>query len=127
MESSYKTVQLCKTFDVHRSSYNYWAKRSKVVSPEQLKALTFVKVIHRESNGSAGARTIATIATTRGLPLSRYRATKLMKAQALVSCQLPKHTYRKAAQEHVSIANTLDREFKVNRPNEVWCGDVTYI
>jgi putative transposase len=47
-----------------------------------------------------------------------------MKAQTLVSCQLPKHVYRKAAQEHVSIANTLNREFKVHRPNEVWCGVV---
>jgi putative transposase len=50
-----------------------------------------------------------------------------MKAQALVSCQLPKHAYRKATQAHVSISNTLGREFSVNRPNEVWCGDVTYI
>jgi putative transposase len=77
---------LCHAFSVHRSSYKYWVKRSKRVSPERLKALTVVKAIHRESNGSAGARTIATIATARGLPLSRYRAGKLMKIQALVSC-----------------------------------------
>jgi len=50
-----------------------------------MKAFTVVKVIHRESNGSAGARTIATIATNRGYPLSRYRASKLMKLQCLVS------------------------------------------
>ena len=118
---------LCHAFSVHRSSYKYWVKRSKRISPERLKALTVVKAIYRESNGSAGAGTIATIATARGLAMSRYRAGKLMKAQALVSCQLPKHAYRKAAQEHVSIANTLNREFKVHRPNEVWCGDVTYI
>ena len=118
---------LCDTFGVHRSSLKYWLKRSKNVSPERLKALTIVKAIHAESNGSAGARTIATIATSRDYPLSLYRAGKLMKAQQLVSCQLPKHAYKKATQEHVSISNQLNREFNVSRPNEVWCGDVTYI
>ena len=118
---------LCDTFGVHRSSYKYWASRSKCVSPERLKALTVVKAIHRESNGSAGARTIATIATSRGYLLSRYRAGKLMKAQSLASCQLPKHAYKKATQEHVAISNQLDREFTVSRPDQVWCGDVTYI
>ena len=97
------------------------------MSPERLKAQAIVKAIHSESNGSAGARTIALIATERGFPLSRYRAGNLMKAQHLVSCQLPKHHYRKAIQEHVCIPNRLDRQFTVSKPNDVWCGDVTYI
>jgi len=118
---------LCDTFGVHRSRYKYWANRPKRITPERLKALTVVKAIHSESNDSAGARTIATIATTRGHPLSRYRAGKLMKTQNLDSCQLPRHAYKKAAQAHIAISNQLDRAFNVNRPNEVWCGDVTYI
>lgn len=63
----------------------------------------------------------------RGIPLSRYRAGKLMKSLALSSCQLPSHNYKKVNQEHVSISNKLDRQFTVNKPNQVWCGDVTYI
>ena len=86
-----------------------------------------VKLIHSESNGSAGARTIATIATQRGLPLSRYRSGRLMKQLKLTSCQLPGHAYKKATQEHIAIPNHLAREFNVEKPNQVWCGDVTYI
>lgn len=86
-----------------------------------------MRSIHEESNGSAGARTIACISTQRGTPLSRYRATKLMNQLELVSCQLPSHAYKKANQEHVAIPNYLDRQFDVSKPNEVWCGDVTYI
>ena len=97
------------------------------MSPERLKDLVIVKSIHEESKGSAGARSIATIATARGYPLSRYRVTGLMKAQDLISCQLPKHRYKKVTKEHVAIPNLLDRQFDVTRPNEVWCGDVTYI
>ena len=86
-----------------------------------------VKSIYAESNSSAGARTIAGIATTRGLPLSRYVATRLMKEQGLVSCQLPSHKYKKATQEHTAIPNTLERQFAVAQPDQVWCGDITFI
>jgi putative transposase len=86
-----------------------------------------VKNIYVESNSSAGARTIAEIATTRGLPLSRYVAARLMKEQGLVSCQLLKHKYKKATQAHTSIPNTLERQFAVTQPDQVWCGDITFI
>ena len=50
-----------------------------------------------------------------------------MSQLELVSCQLPSHAYKKANQQHVAIPNHLDRQFDVSKPNEVWCGDVTYI
>ena len=50
-----------------------------------------------------------------------------MKTLGLVSCQVPKHRYRKASQEHIEVPNHLDRQFAVTAPNEVWVGDVTYI
>lgn len=65
--------------------------------------------------------------TNDGEPLSRYRAGRLMKVLNLVSCQQPKHAYKKSTKEHVAIPNTLNREFTVAAPNQVWCGDVTYI
>ena len=86
-----------------------------------------VKAIFTESGGSAGARTLATIATTREVPLSRYRASKIMVKFNLKSCQQPKHAYKRGGNEHLTIPNHLNREFAVATPNEVWCGDVTYI
>ena len=127
LKESYPVTLLCHAFKVHRSSYKYWTARSKAISPERIKELALVKAIFHESNGSAGARTIASIATDRDHPLSRYRASRLMKAGELQSCQLPGHRYKKATQEHVAISNHLDRQFDVTKPNQVWCGDVTYI
>jgi len=54
-------------------------------------------------------------------------STKLMKELELVSCQMPSHRYKKVGQEHVAVANKLDRQFAVTQPNKIWCGDVTYI
>ncbi len=114
-------------FGVNRSSYKYWLKRARSFSPEKAQLFREVRTAHEESNGSAGARTISGIVTARGMPLSRYRASRVMKALALVSCQQPNHRYKKAKQEHIAIPNQLARQFTVSKPNQVWCGDVTYI
>jgi len=118
---------MCTVFDVHRSSYKYWASRVNNVCPEKIKEEIMVKAIFVESGGSAGARTIAEIASTRDFPLSRYRATKLMKKLDLNSCQQPKHAYKRGGNEELTTPNHLDRQFDVTAPNQVWCGDVTYI
>jgi putative transposase len=89
--------------------------------------VTTVKSISNESGGSAGARTIATIVTARGVVLSRYRASRLMKQCQIVSCQLPRYAYKRFTQVHLSKPNHLNRQFNVSRLDEVWCGDVFYI
>lgn len=86
-----------------------------------------VKAAHQISNGSAGARTIARMVTTEGVPLSRYRASRRMQNLGLVSSQQPRHRYKKADQPHVGIPNLLDRQFDVDAPNKVWTGDITYV
>ncbi|TLU59453.1 IS3 family transposase [Thalassotalea litorea] len=128
-KSRYPVKVLCDVFGVHRSSYKYWQRRDKSPSIEQLTLLNKVEEAHELSGGSAGARTISEIVTQdeSDITLSRYRASKLMKKLGLVSCQLPKHAYKKASKEHVTIPNLLERQFDVVEPNQVWCGDVTYI
>ncbi len=50
-----------------------------------------------------------------------------MKDCQLYSCQQPKHAYKKVKQEHIEVPNHLNRQFDVANPNQVWCGDVSYI
>jgi len=114
-------------FDIHRSSFRYWTARPTALKPAKLRLQAQVKAAHKASGGSAGARTIATIVSREGETLSRYRAGKAMKQAGLVSCQPPKHNYKPAQKSHVEIENHLKREFSPVRPNQVWCGDVTYL
>lgn len=80
-----------------------------------------------QSRGSAGARTLAEMLTQNGVPMSRYRAGRLMKYLNLSSCQPGKHQYKNARQEHTSLPNLLERQFAVPEPDRVWCGDITYL
>ena len=127
LQESFDVVTICSVFNVHRSSYKYWNKRVNQVCSEQLKTETMIRAIFAESGESAGARTVATIASSRGFPLSRYRTNKVMRKLGLNSCQQPKHAYKRGGNEHLDIPNHLNREFTVAAPNEVWCGDVTYV
>jgi len=40
-----------------------------IIKPERVKQLAEIKRIHNLSNGSAGARMVATMATTEGFPI----------------------------------------------------------
>ncbi|CAQ81316.1 transposase [Aliivibrio salmonicida LFI1238] len=127
LRQSHSISILCETFGIHRSSYKYWKAKPRNIDREFLDLCSEVKEVYRCSNGSAGARSIAKMVSQRGMPLSRYRATKLMKLLNLVSTQIPKHSYKKANHESIIAPNLLKRQFDVKQPNKIWCGDVTYI
>lgn len=50
-----------------------------------------------------------------------------MEEASLVCGQPGPHHYKVAKQAHPDIANRLERKFSVAAPNQVWCGDITYI
>lgn len=118
---------LCEAFGIHRSTFKYWRGQDKRVTPEQIELQSKVKAAHALSNGSAGARSIADMVSNSGIPLSRYRAGRLMEQLDLHSRQQRSHRYKRANKEHVMIHNKLDRAFSPEAPDQVWCGDVTYI
>ena len=118
---------LCSVFDIHRSSYKYQTIKAQPPSLATIKLESEVRAAFDTSGGSAGSRSIAGILTNDDIPLSRYCARKIMKKLDLVSCQPSRPKNKKANNEHLAVPNLLKRQFNVSRPNEVWCGDVTYI
>ncbi|MBV4413672.1 IS3 family transposase [Enterobacteriaceae bacterium YMB-R22] len=127
LRARYPVAILCHAFGVHRSSYKYWKSRPDEPDIRRTALRSQVQELHSISHGSAGARSIATMATLKGFRMGRWLAGKLLKEPGLVSCQQPTHRYKRGGQEHIAIPNHLDRQFAAIEPNQVWCGDVTYI
>lgn len=126
LRARYPVATLCHVFGVHRSSYKYWKNRPEKPDGRRAVLRSQVLELHGISHGSAGARSIATMAPQRGYQMGCWLAGRLMKELGLVSCQQPTHRYKRGGHEHVAIPNHLERQFAVTEPNQVWCGDVTY-
>ncbi len=62
-----------------------------------------------------------------GEQIGRFKVRSLMPELELVSKQPGSHAYKKATVERPDIPNILNREFDVQEPNQVWCGDITYV
>lgn len=62
-----------------------------------------------------------------GENIGRFKVRRLMKEAGLVSKQPKPAAYKTTKEERPDIPNHLDRQFDVKQPNQVWCGDITYI
>lgn len=62
-----------------------------------------------------------------GVAIGRYKVRKLMEESGLICKQPGPHAYKQATVERPDIPNHLDRQFSPDRPDRVWCGDITYI
>jgi putative transposase len=118
---------MCQVFEINRSSFYYQTKRANTVDPERERLKTRTIELYEASRGSAGARTLSAALTSEGESVGRFKAASLMAEAGIESQQRRKHRYPKTGGESVIAPNHLNRVFAVQRPNEVWCGDVTYI
>lgn len=62
-----------------------------------------------------------------GHQIGRFKVRRLMKDAGLASKQPGSHTYKVTRAERPDIPNQLARAFAVPQPNQVWCGDITYV
>lgn len=118
---------VCAAFDVKRSSYYDYLNQSKKIDVRRLELKAHVNRVFNESRNSMGSRGIRDLLKSEGIQVSRHTVRKLMKESGLVCKQPGPHKYKQATVEHISIPNKLNRQFDVQRPNQVWCGDITYI
>ena len=86
-----------------------------------------IKELFNASRGSAGSRTLVAMLRNTGVEIGRFKVRKLMREAGLASKQPGSHRYKVAKAERPDVPNILKREFSVAAPNQVWCGDITYI
>lgn len=120
-------VRLCAVFDVTRSCYYAHRLRRRSPDVERLRLRSRVNELFTHGRSAAGSRSIVSMMQEDGEQIGRFKVRGLMRELELVSKQPGSHAYNQAMVERPDIPNILNREFDVLAPNQVWCGDITYI
>ena len=123
-----ESVELaCAVFDVTRSCLYAYRERAQRVDSERMALRSRVHELFVESRSSAGSRSIMGMMREQGAVIGRIKVSRLMGELGLICKQPGGHAYKQATVERVDIPNRLNRQFAVNAPNQVWCGDITYV
>ncbi|MCT0788812.1 IS3 family transposase [Pseudomonas aeruginosa] len=126
--SEHESVEVvCSAFDVARSCYYVHRLRRRRVDARRVALRSQVNQLFSQSRGSAGSRSILGMLREEGVTIGRFRVRRLMRELGLVSKQPGSHAYKQATVERPDIPNRLNREFATEHPNQVWCGDITYV
>jgi len=118
---------LCGVFGVSSSGYYDYRRRQQQIDIERLALKARLRELFKQSRSSAGSRTLKTRLNAEGMVIGRFKVRRLMQELGLVSKQPGAPVYQRAAREHPKLPNWLDRKFDVRSPNQVWCGDITYL
>ncbi|MBG4488447.1 IS3 family transposase, partial [Pseudomonas aeruginosa] len=118
---------VCSAFDVARSCYYVHRLRRRRVDARRVALRSQVNQLFSQSRGSAGSRSILGMLREEGVTIGRFRVRRLMRELGLVSKQPGSHAYKQATVERPDIPNRLNRELATEHPNQVWCGDITYV
>ncbi len=118
---------VCCAFGIPTSCFYDYLARTRTIDHEQVQQKSVLRRLFNESRGSAGSRALMSMMRELGHQVGRFKVRRLMKDAELVSKQPGAHAYKVARAERPDIPNLLAREFAVPQPNQVWCGDITYV
>jgi putative transposase len=111
----------CEIFGINRSSLYY---ESVGPDPEELELMQRIDELHLEFP-FYGSRRVTRELRSRGLVVNRKRIQRLMRIMEIEAIA-PKPNTSKATPEH-AVYPYLLRSLTIDRPNQVWAADITYI
>ena len=129
LREQYPVRVLFSSFSVSRSTYYYQKNKTKMAKQTAREVLqSKVVVIHEHSRGSAGSRSITAALRNQGHTIGRYKVRALMREKHICGKQRRKRHHGQLNHvQDIQAFNHLDQNFSVHQPNQVWCGDITYI
>jgi putative transposase len=128
-KANHDVGRLCRLLGVSRSGYYAWRRRppSRRAASDKLLHDEIVQV-HVEGRRLYGSPRIHKELQKRQRRVGRKRVARIMRENGLRARRQRSFRRSKSDAHFPYAANTLDRQFHVvNRPNDVWVGDGTYI
>jgi putative transposase len=111
----------CEIMGVSRSSYYY---QPKPISQEDLELMRKIDELYLQ-NPSSGSRTISRQLERQGIIVNRKKVQRLMRLMG-IEAVYPKPRTSRPHPEH-KVYPYLLRGLTINRPNQVWATDITFL
>jgi putative transposase len=111
----------CEMLGIRRSSYYY---RAKPIKPDDLKLMRQIDEMYLQ-DPTLGSRSISRQFKRQGQKVNRKRIQRLMRLMGLEAIYPKPRTSRPHPQHRVYPY--LLRDLTINRPNQVWAADITYV
>ena len=121
---------MCRLLGVCRSGFYHYQKHTaeKPDGPEYQEMVSWVKKIAEATNDSYGSRRMKKALNLLGFPVSRDKAKKLMETAGVKVRHKKKYKETTDSNHKQPVfENLVQREFDVQKPNQVYAADVTYI
>jgi putative transposase len=121
--------KMCKVFKISKSSYYGWLSGGNCNRwAENEKLMVAIKKIHEMSHESYGSPRIHHELKSLGFVASRPRIARIMKASGIRSQRSKKFiATTDSKHKYPVVENKLNRAFLVERRNQVWVSDITYV
>lgn len=127
-EKAFPVVTMCRLFSVTRQGFYAYLKRQAATRPAEVELQAQVKQAYAEGRGAYGSPRVVAALRKKGLPVSKRRVERTMRALGLQGRRRRRSRITtKANPAHPVAANLLDRDFKADRPNQRWVTDISYV
>jgi len=120
---------MCRVLKVSRSGYYAWRTRAESRRSLENRRLTErIRAIHAESRGRYGSPRIHAMLRRSGEACGKNRVCRLMAAAAIRARHKKRFRSTTDSKHSLPVAeNLLLGDVTVDRPNQVWAADITYI
>jgi len=128
-DQKYPIETMCRVLNASRSGYYQW-RRGGIPQRQvrQRELLAKIKKIHEGSRRNYGSPRILRELRKAGIVVNHKTVEELMKRNGIQAKRKKKFKATTNSKHNLPIAdNLLNRNFKANKPNETWVGDITYI
>jgi putative transposase len=126
---TYTVAFMCRELGVSRAGYYAWrAADVPQRAKDDATLIALMRVLHAKARGNPGVRRLRADLAAVGHRLAHKRVWRLMQASGLQG-RHPKAWKRTTVHgdKPVPAPDLIGRAFTAKRPNEKWCGDITYV
>ena len=120
---------MCQFMQVSRSAYYDWLQREPTDNEtEDAELIAIISALFNKSRATYGTRRLKKALLKQGKTTSRRRIGRLMR-EADLACKTKRKFKATTHSKHdLPIAeNHLNRQFSVEKPNQAYVGDITYL